>query len=161
MDDSQILHFGVKGMRWGVRKTSTPGVSKSTDRAARKDAQEFSRAKMFYGDGAGTRRKLIKTQVESRSKKDPAYKKAFDNHLQAQDLGVHGAKARGERRRKDVVNSTAKTARGVKNFMMKNGAPVTLGAAVIGAAASSPKVRSVVSTAGRHAYSEIRKRVKG
>lgn len=54
-----LAHHGVKGMRWGVRKQRTPGVSRKTDRAARKDAKEFTQAKMYYGEGAGNRRKMI------------------------------------------------------------------------------------------------------
>ena len=41
-----LAHHGVKGMKWGVRKQRTPGVSRKTDRAARKDAKEFTQAKM-------------------------------------------------------------------------------------------------------------------
>ena len=76
-----LEHYGVKGQRWGHRKDSTPGVSRKTDREAKKDAEEFARAKLFYGQGAGTRRKLIKATVEAKSKRDPSYAKAFDNHL--------------------------------------------------------------------------------
>ena len=39
--DEFLAHYGVKGMKWGVR------------RAARKDANEFAAAKMYYGKGAG------------------------------------------------------------------------------------------------------------
>lgn len=108
-----LAHFGVKGMHWGVRKDDHPGASRATNRAAKKDAQEFARAKMFYGEGAGTRRKLIKAKVESAAKKDPTYKAAFDHHLAQQDLGKHAAKAKSERKRKDVVGGTTKTAKGI------------------------------------------------
>ena len=104
-----IAHVGVKGMKWGVRKNNYEGASSRTNREARKDAGEFSRAKMFYGEGAGTRRKLIKAQVEAKSKKDPAYKAAFDHHMSRQDLGRHAEKARGERRRKDTRAGVRKT----------------------------------------------------
>lgn len=36
--DDFLDHSGVKGMKWGVRKQRTPGVSRKTDRAARRDA---------------------------------------------------------------------------------------------------------------------------
>lgn len=71
-----LAHHGVKGMQWGVRKQRTPGVSRKTDRAARKDAKEFTQAKMYYGEGAGNRRKMIKAKVEQRSKD------ARDQHIQ-------------------------------------------------------------------------------
>lgn len=36
-----ICHYGVKGMKWGVR------------REAKRDARESVRAQMSYGEGAG------------------------------------------------------------------------------------------------------------
>lgn len=65
MGHSELMHYGVKGMKWGVR------------RRARRDAKEFTQAKMYYGEGAGNRRKLIKATVKARSK-DPFYKSEFD-----------------------------------------------------------------------------------
>lgn len=154
--DDFLAHYGVKGMRWGVRKASIPGVSAKTNREARKDANEFAKAKMFYGEGAGTRRKLIKAKVESKSAKDPSYKKAFDHHLANQDLGKRASQARGERARKDTVKTTAKTARGVKNLILGTGAPVTLGALAVYGAWKNPAVRSTVTKAGKTAYSAVK-----
>lgn len=151
--DDFLEHFGVKGMKWGQRRADVPGVSKKTSREARKDATEFAKAKMFYGEGAGTRRKLIKATVESKSGKDPAYKKAFDHHLANQDLGKRASQARGERKRKDVAKGTAKTARGVKNLALGTGAPVALSAVILYAGWKNPAVRSVVTNAGKAAYS--------
>ena len=151
--DDFLEHFGVKGMKWGVRKDSIPGVSSRTSREARKDATEFAKAKMFFGEGAGTRRKLIKAQLESKSAKDPSYKKAFDHHLGNQDLGKRASQARGERKRKDVAKTTAKTARGVKNLVLQTGAPVTLGALAVYGAWKNPAVRSFVTNTGKTAYS--------
>lgn len=127
----ELLHFGIKGMKWGVRHDRPPGVSSSTNRQAKKDAQEFARAKMFYGDGAGTRRKLIKASVEGRSKNDPSYKKAFDHHLSNQDMSKHASKAKGERTRKNVAGSTAKTARGISHLLRGNSQYASAAAAML------------------------------
>ena len=154
--DDFLAHYGVKGMRWGQRKASLSGVSPRTSREARKDATEFAKAKMFYGEGAGTRRKLIKAKVESKSAKDPSYKKAFDHHLGNQDMGKRASQARGERARKDTVKTTAKTARGVKNLVMKTGAPVTLGALAVYGAYKNPAVRSAVNRTAKTAYSAVK-----
>lgn len=42
----ELSHYGVKGMRWGVRNSRPEGVSRSTNRAAKKDAKEFTRIKI-------------------------------------------------------------------------------------------------------------------
>lgn len=103
IDDQELEdfleHFGVKGMHWGVRHT--PGVSNKVNRMAAKDAQEHARAKMFYGEGAGNRRKLINAKVDYNKRNVSGYAKAFDNHLNAQNLSEHSTKATKERQRID------------------------------------------------------------
>lgn len=96
-----LAHYGVKGMKWGVRKDRPGGVSRRVDRDAQKDAKEFAAAKAFYGTGAGNRRKLIKQTVEAKSKRIPGYKKAFDSHLDNQDMSKHASKAVKERKSTD------------------------------------------------------------
>lgn len=120
--DDFLAHYGVKGMQWGVR------------RAAKSDANEFARAKLFYGEGAGTRRKLIKAKVESRSSKDANYQKAFDHYMAKQDLGKRASQAVSERRRKDVIKGTAKTARGVHRQLAGGFGSVSLASAAIAGA---------------------------
>ena len=157
--DDFLAHYGVPGMKWGVRKDRPGGVSRRTNREASKDAKEFARAKMFYGEGAGTRRKLIKNTVEAKSKKDPTYKKAFDTHLNNQDMSTHASKARSERKRKNFRSGTAKTARGVKNTVMQTGATVSILGLGLGLAAKNPKVQSVVMNTGKQAYSAVKSTV--
>jgi hypothetical protein len=112
LDEALLIHYGVKGMRWGQRSTRIEGVSRRTDHEASKDAQEFARAKLFYGEGAGTRRKLIKAKVETKKKQDPNYKKAFEHHLDK-----HAEKARSERRRKDTRASVRKTGNSINRAL--------------------------------------------
>jgi len=116
MSEYEIYHYGVKGMRWGVR------------RKAKKDAKEFARAKMYYGEGAGNRRKLIKATVNERSK-DPDYKKAFDYYSGKQDMSKHASRAKAERKINDTKSAAAKTGRGVVNIL--TGHPERLGAAMM------------------------------
>ena len=131
-----LEHFGIKGMKWGIRRFENEDGTlteagkrryaktrhreeRKISRQARKDAEEFARAKMFYGEGAGNRRKLIKAAVKQRSS-DPFYKAEFERYLSVQDMAKHAEKARGERKRRNAVNTTAKTARGVKNAYLGN-----------------------------------------
>lgn len=156
-EDLELFHYGVLGMKWGVRKDrdGPAGVSRRTNRTAKKDANEYAKAQMFYGEGAGTRRKLIGAQVKSRSK-DPSYKKAFDYHSDKQDLGKRASQARGERKRKDVVKGVGKTARGVKNLALQTGAPVAVSSMAVYAAYKNPHVRRTVNNTAKTTYSKVK-----
>lgn len=102
---SCLYHSGIKGMKWGVR------------RKAKKDAKEYTKAKSFYGEGAGTRRKLIKQKVEYNSKYIPGYKEAFDHYVKNTDMNKRANQAVRERKVKDVKNSAGKAVRGVGNIL--------------------------------------------
>ena len=107
MSHSELMHYGVKGMKWGVR------------RRARRDAKEYTLARMYYGEGAGNRRKLIKATVKARSK-DPFYKSEFDKAVTKTDMSKRASQARRQRGRKNVRNTTGKTVRGVGNIATGN-----------------------------------------
>lgn len=159
--DEFLEHFGVKGMHWGVVRSATPtGASRSTNRVARKDATEFAKAKMFYGEGAGTRRKLIKAQVEAKAKKDPEYKKAFDHHLANQDLGKRASQARGERRRTDAGKGAVKHTKSVHRLLTGGFGNVTLASSVVvgaGTYAHAKGYDKKMFEAGKKAYSQAAK----
>ena len=124
--DDVLMHFGVKGMRWGVRKDSDGlGVSPKVAKDAKKDAVEFTKAKMFYGEGAGNRRKLIKARVEQKSK-NADYKKAFDHYVDSTNLSKRADQAKSTRRRKDIQKTAGKTSRGIKNTLLGNPEAATL-----------------------------------
>lgn len=155
----ELVHYGVKGMHWGVRHDGPPGVSRSTNRTAKKDAKEFARAKQFFGEGAGTRRKLIKATVEGKSKNDPSYKKAFDHHLSKQDMSVHAAKAVSERKRKNVKKSAGKGIRGTRHILNGNSQYASAATAiVVGGALYAHKagIDKIVFNAGKKAYAKAK-----
>lgn len=156
--DDFLEHFGVKGMKWGQRKARPEGVSARTNRAASKDAAEFARAKMFYGEGAGTRRKLIKAQVEAKSKIDPSYKKAFDHHLERQDMGKQAVKAKSERRRKDVASKTTKTVKGAHRQLTGGMGNVSMASAALAGGyvvAKKTGADKVILDAGKKAMADL------
>lgn len=146
--DEIIEHFGTKGMRWGVRKDHAPGANKKTNREASKDAEEFARAQMFFGKGAGTRRKLIKNTVEAKKRHDPAYAQAFDHHLSNQDMSKHASKAVSERSRIDKIDTTKKVSGAVaRRFTGEMGTKAAFTAVAIGGAAflQTPKGRALMT----------------
>lgn len=151
-----LAHFGVKGMQWGVHKSGPlAGIRAKTAADAHKDAREFARAKMYYGDGAGTRRKLIKAKVDARSAKDPAYKKAFEHHLANQDMGKHAEKARSERKRTDVKTGTGKAVRGAHRQLTGGMGTVGLSGAVLAGgivAARKANLDKVMANAAKTQY---------
>jgi predicted GNAT family acetyltransferase len=159
LSDGDVKHYGVKGMHWGVRRNGPSGVSSKTNREARSDAKEFARAKMFYGEGAGTRRKLIKAAVEGKSKKDPAYQRAFDHHLSRQDMSKHAEKARGERKRKNVKKSAGRGIRGTRHILNGNSQYASAATAIaVGGALYAHKagIDKIVLDKGKQAFNKIR-----
>lgn len=135
MDENIYLtHHGILGQKWGVRRYQNAdgslteagkkhyaleGSNRSTRRDARKDAKEAATAKMYYGEGAGTRRKQINAIVKQRSK-DEAYKRAYDYYYEQQDMAKAGSKARAQRKTRDVAKTTVKTTRGLINIANGN-----------------------------------------
>lgn len=115
----ELYHFGVKGMKWGVRKTKSE---------ARKDAYEYARAKMFYGEGAGIRRKKIKARVDTRSKKSRLYKNTFEKALSKQNMDQHAKAATRERKIKDTTTTVKKTTKGIFNIVTGNATKVATSA---------------------------------
>lgn len=129
MHNNELYHHGVKGQKWGVENGPPyPLVSGMSERKARsrakKDAKEYARAKMFYGEGAGNRRKLIKNIVAERSK-DPTYKQAFEDALSRQDMEKAAKRAKSERHILDIpkiVGTTVAVSATVATIAHKTGA---------------------------------------
>ena len=142
-EDAALEHYGVKGMKWGVR------------REAKRDANKFAKAKMYYGEGAGTQRKLIKATVESKRKKDSQYGEAFDYYMDNQNMATRAQQARTKRRTTDATNSVRKTARGIGNIINGNSMHASAAAVAIYGVAKFTGADKAAKTA----YNTVAKKV--
>ena len=163
-DGDYIAHHGIKGQKWGIRRyrnedgTLTEAgrkrYEKTQDRQAKKDAKEYARARMYYGEGAGTRRKQIKAVVDQRSK-DPFYKKQFESYLKNQDMSEHATKARAERKVRDAASWTGKTAKGIGNLIVGNAVPVATSAVAIYSLARMTGLDEIAIQKGKEIYNRF------
>lgn len=67
------------------------------DKIAREDAAKYAYAEMFFGEGAGTMRKLIFTEVDSKVERIPGYREAFQrayDKINMADVAIDAAKDR-------------------------------------------------------------------
>lgn len=127
-------------------------------RQARLDAREYARAQMFYGEGAGVRRKLIQATVDSRAHQDPAYARSFHQELASQDMAEHARKAQTERHRKD---RSAALSRNVKGILSGNSRSLNTGVLVLGLAvyvAHQTGYDKVLIAKGRAFVEDVRSR---
>ena len=92
----------------------------NTKKQATKDAVEYARAQLFFGEGAGIRRRIIEAKVTDQVLKDPKYAEAFDKALGEQSWSEHAEKAVKERKRLDRGKSLSKNTRAVLTGRPKN-----------------------------------------
>jgi len=179
-DSNYLMHHGISGQKWGVRRYQNengllteegkrhygyydrPDGTKDYKRIqkdAQKDASEYARAKAYYGEGAGNRRKKIKNLISERMK-DPDYKAAFDYFLSGQNMTEHQKAANRERKFQDVKNTTARTARGVTNFLLGRAVPMTMAAITIGSALKYTGAASKIAQWGKTSFANAMRFVK-
>lgn len=186
MEEYAIYHHGIKGQKWGVRRFQNADgsltsagrshynvgsantavgkvpdelkdIPRATRRDASKDAREAAEAKMYYGEGAGTRRKRIKQIVQQRSK-DEAYKKAYDYYYEHQDMAKIGVKTRAERKTRDTAKVVKKTTRGIINKILQTGATVSASAAAIYYVAHQTGIDAFVANYAKTKINELKSR---
>ena len=173
-EHDDLQHSGIKGQKWGVRRFQNEDGSLTEagkqrygyyERAdgtkdyariqkdASNDATEYARAKAYYGEGAGNRRKIIRNRISERMK-DPDYKAAFDKHMKEQNMEQHQKAADRERKWEDTKNTVGKTARGIKNILLGVGS-ASIAAISIVKLAQATGLDKKISDWGRTALSKI------
>lgn len=90
------------------------------DKMAAKDAYEYGVAQMFFGEGAGTRRKLIAVQVSEKAQSIPGYAKKFEAAVHDLSQMEMAEKAIAERKRIDQMAKAGKNMRALKSGNLNN-----------------------------------------
>lgn len=83
------------------------------DKMAAQDAFKWARAEMFFGEGAGTRRKLLLAEISDKQFSIPGYDEAFQKAYLGQDMAKHAIAAAKERQRIDAGKFVRRNAKGL------------------------------------------------
>lgn len=132
----------------------------SIKQQARRDAVEYARSQMFYGDGAGVRRRLIETTVDSKSRRDPIYARTFMIELGRQDMAEHAEKARKERERADRNESIKRNTRALASGNYHNAQTSVLILLGVGYLAHKTGYDKVALEKGKELYGKAKLRIK-
>lgn len=98
------------------------------DKMVAKDAYEYGVAQMFFGEGAGTRRKLIGAQVSDKAQSIPGYAEKFETAVHNLSQMEMAEKAIAERKKLDNMAKAGQNLRALKSGNLRN---MTNGALVI------------------------------
>lgn len=132
----------------------------NTQREARRDAKEYARAQMYYGEGAGIRRKLIMATVDAKVHRDPTYSREFHQELSRQDMAQHATKARHERERTDRNEAVRRNARALLTGNHKNAQTGILILILAGTAAHKAGFDKMVYEKSKVVYGKAKLRIK-
>ena len=151
-NNSELYHTGVLGMKWGHRKTKSDTISKHTASLANKDAKRYADAKMFYGKTAGTKRKLLKAELDKKKRTIPGYEEHFNKTLENVDYAKSAKKAVVTRKSKDAAYRARVTTKQIFNVT----GPLTVAAGMAVYNANKPTVDSYIAKQFTKAVSIIR-----
>lgn len=154
-NQNYLSHYGKIGMRWGHR-TAQSRNERHTAKLASQDAKRYADAKMFYGQTAGTRRKLLKAELDKKKSRMPGYEDAFNKALENVDYAKSAKKAVVERKTKDAAYRTRVT---VKQILGVTGT-LTAAAASVLYARNKPAVDNFIANKATIAYNAIKNVVK-
>lgn len=135
-------------------------MATSINKQAEKDAREWTQAKLAYGDGAGTRRKLINETVAYKMQNIAGYENAFANAAEHQDVASMAKHAKRDNRRKTANQAIVRNTRAVATGKYEN---VNTALLIVGGAAvvlHKTGYDQKVISATKRAYGDLRRRMR-
>lgn len=87
---------------------------------AEKDAREWTQAKLAYGEGAGTRRKLINETVAYKMQNIAGYEDAFSEAADRQDVASMAKNAKRDARRKNLNQTVVRNTKALATGKYEN-----------------------------------------
>lgn len=156
MSYNELIHTGVLGMKWGIRKNRSSGdvLSKSGQRMIKKDAKRYADAKMFYGKTAGTKRKLLKAELDKKKKNMPGYEEAFNKAVNDVDFAKSAKKAVRTRKTIDVTHRVRVTTKQILNVT----GPLTVAVGAMLYAKNKEKVDAFVASKVKDAAWKVKEK---
>lgn len=104
------------------------------EKQAAQDAAAWIAAEMAYGEGAGTRRKLVMQPIQQKLMTDPVYADAFNAAYDKVDLTKYAELAIKERKAMDRAAKAGRNLRALKNGNVNNlstGVFIVVGTALV------------------------------
>lgn len=92
---------------------------KVMQKLAQTDAERWAAAEMFYGEGAGNRRKLLNAELESKFESTPGFFEAFNAAYENLDMNKFAERAIKERKAIDRAAKASQNMRAIKNGNMR------------------------------------------
>lgn len=95
-------------------------MTTKVEKQAQQDATEYAAAYMAYGEGAGTRRKLIEGTVEYKMQFVPGYREAFEKAHGSQNMAKHAELAKKQSRRKTANEAVTRNTKALVSGKYEN-----------------------------------------
>lgn len=130
------------------------------NKIAAKDAAKWARAEMFFGEGAGTRRKLLGAEIAHKTENVPGYQKAFSEFYSNQNFADHAIAAAKERQRIDRVATVNKNTKAVLRGDRRSMSTGVLIVAGIGYVAHQTGYDKVILTKSKVYYNRANSKIR-
>ena len=89
-DPYYLQHFGVKGMKWGVRRSENPLKSREMKKQINKDAKNLNRSVSGVTSNSRKKALALRKSIKAKDRETPGYKKAVRDRALKKQLGLIG-----------------------------------------------------------------------